>query len=154
MHRLAAGNLVGLLLSPLLLANYGWRGLFFVFGILGAPLLALWLAVVPDKPASALNGAAALASSALLPALHLGPLPGLGDILCCCCPCRRRCPGWRAHSSSARWQARVGGAAAVQVSHLGHHCGVPSAHVLLPAPAGALGVLCMLCPLRLRRSTL
>lgn len=27
-----AGNLVGLALSPLLLAAYGWRGMFLVFG--------------------------------------------------------------------------------------------------------------------------
>lgn len=45
----AAGNLVGLFLSPLLLAKFGWRGLFYVFGLLGLPLLAVWLAIVP-KP--------------------------------------------------------------------------------------------------------
>ena len=45
-----AGNLVGLFLSPLLLATLGWRGLFFVFGALGLPLLAVWLAVVPKPP--------------------------------------------------------------------------------------------------------
>ena len=28
----------------------GWRGLFFVFGALGLPLLAVWLAVVPKPP--------------------------------------------------------------------------------------------------------
>lgn len=33
----------------MLLATLGWRGLFFVFGALGLPLLAVWLAVVP-KP--------------------------------------------------------------------------------------------------------
>ncbi len=45
-----AGNLVGLALSPFLLARLGWRGLFVIFGAVGFPLLALWLAVVP-KPA-------------------------------------------------------------------------------------------------------
>ena len=45
-----AGNLVGLFLSPLLLAKLGWRGLFFVFGALGLPLLAAWLAIVPKPP--------------------------------------------------------------------------------------------------------
>lgn len=43
------GNLVGLFLSPLLLQKLGWRGLFYTFGVLGLPLLAIWLAVVP-KP--------------------------------------------------------------------------------------------------------
>jgi hypothetical protein len=44
-----AGNLAGLLLSPILLVNYGWRALFLIFGLLGGPLLALWLSVVPKK---------------------------------------------------------------------------------------------------------
>lgn len=44
------GNLVGLFLSPLLLATLGWRGLFFVFGALGLPLVAAWLAIVPKPP--------------------------------------------------------------------------------------------------------
>lgn len=44
------GNLVGLILSPLLLLSYGWRGLFYVFGLLGLPLLLFWLKVVPDSP--------------------------------------------------------------------------------------------------------
>ena len=41
---------MGLFLSPLLLATLGWRGLFFVFGALGLPLLAAWLAIVPKPP--------------------------------------------------------------------------------------------------------
>jgi ACS family sodium-dependent inorganic phosphate cotransporter/ACS family sodium-dependent inorganic phosphate cotransporter-like MFS transporter 9 len=44
------GNLLGLAVSPLLLAWAGWRGLFAVFGVAGLPLLAGWLALVP-KPA-------------------------------------------------------------------------------------------------------
>ncbi len=44
-----AGNLLGLLLSPILLVNFGWRSLFYIFGILGAPLLAMWLTAVPNK---------------------------------------------------------------------------------------------------------
>jgi len=48
-----AGNLAGLALSPLLLAALGWRSLFYVFGAVGAPLLALWLAVVPARPTRA-----------------------------------------------------------------------------------------------------
>ena len=45
--RSCAGNLLALALSPLLLANFGWRVLFYIFGLLGAPLLALWMYVVP-----------------------------------------------------------------------------------------------------------
>ncbi|GBF90924.1 anion transporter, chloroplastic-like [Raphidocelis subcapitata] len=45
-----SGNLIGLLLSPLILVTFGWRALFLVFGVLGAPLLAVWNAIVPDKP--------------------------------------------------------------------------------------------------------
>ena len=37
-----AGNLAGLALSPLLLVKYGWRSIFYVFGVLGLPLLAVW----------------------------------------------------------------------------------------------------------------
>eukprot|EP00198_Chlamydomonas_reinhardtii_P002510 XP_001691846.1 predicted protein [Chlamydomonas reinhardtii] len=45
-----SGNLVGLVLSPLLLMTYGWRGLFLVFGVLGAPLLLFWLKAQPGPP--------------------------------------------------------------------------------------------------------
>ena len=44
-----SGNLVGLLASPILLEMYGWRSVFYVFGLLGLPLFLLWNAVVPDK---------------------------------------------------------------------------------------------------------
>lgn len=44
-----AGNLIGLAISPIILAMYGWRALFMIFGILGGPLLAFWLLVVPDQ---------------------------------------------------------------------------------------------------------
>ncbi|CAL8468433.1 g7973 [Coccomyxa elongata] len=44
------GNLIGLAISPMILAAYGWRALFLIFGILGGPLLAFWLSVVPDPP--------------------------------------------------------------------------------------------------------
>lgn len=46
-----AGNLVGLFLSPLILQKLGWRGLFYTFGVLGYPLLAIWLAIVPKPKA-------------------------------------------------------------------------------------------------------
>ncbi|KAI8477407.1 MAG: hypothetical protein J3K34DRAFT_515747 [Monoraphidium minutum] len=45
-----SGNLVGLLLSPFILLTFGWRALFLVFGVLGAPLLAAWNTLVPDAP--------------------------------------------------------------------------------------------------------
>lgn len=43
------GNLVGLVLSPLLVQRYGWRSVFYIFSLVGGPLLAFWLAVVPNK---------------------------------------------------------------------------------------------------------
>jgi len=42
------GNLVGLIISPLILYHLGWRSLFYIFGLFGAPLLALWSFIVPD----------------------------------------------------------------------------------------------------------
>jgi len=44
-----SGNLLGLALSPALLSRVGWRGLFAVFGVAGAPMLAAWLALVPPR---------------------------------------------------------------------------------------------------------
>ena len=43
------GNLVGLALSPVLLARLGWRGMFAFFGAAGAPLLLFWLSLVPES---------------------------------------------------------------------------------------------------------
>jgi hypothetical protein len=54
---LSAGNLVGLVLSPLILMQFGWKALFYTFGLLGLPLLAVWLAVAPNP-----NKAAAAAA--------------------------------------------------------------------------------------------
>jgi ACS family sodium-dependent inorganic phosphate cotransporter/ACS family sodium-dependent inorganic phosphate cotransporter-like MFS transporter 9 len=48
-----------LVLSPLILLQFGWRALFLTFGMLGIPLLAVWLATAP-KP---------------LPKAHPKPLP-------------------------------------------------------------------------------
>lgn len=42
------GNLLGLFLSPLLLISFGWRSLFYIYGFIGAPLLALWMSLVPS----------------------------------------------------------------------------------------------------------
>ena len=44
------GNLVGLLISPWILHRFGWRALFYIFGVLGAPLLLMWTLVVPPPP--------------------------------------------------------------------------------------------------------
>jgi ACS family sodium-dependent inorganic phosphate cotransporter/ACS family sodium-dependent inorganic phosphate cotransporter-like MFS transporter 9 len=38
-----------LVLSPLILLQFGWRALFYTFGLVGLPLLAIWLATAP-KP--------------------------------------------------------------------------------------------------------
>ena len=53
---LSTGNLAGLALAPILLQTVGWRGLFYVFGLIGAPLLAFWLAVVPPPTPRAKSG--------------------------------------------------------------------------------------------------
>lgn len=42
------GNIVGLLLSPIVLALYGWRTLFLAFGAVGLPLWLFWNALVPE----------------------------------------------------------------------------------------------------------
>lgn len=47
----AAGNLLGLLVSPFIVLQYGWRTLFCIFGALGLPLLIFWLASMPDRAA-------------------------------------------------------------------------------------------------------
>lgn len=41
------GNLVGLALSPGIIAAHGWPAVFLSFGFLGAPLLALWQLTMP-----------------------------------------------------------------------------------------------------------
>ncbi|WIA32968.1 hypothetical protein OEZ86_006131 [Tetradesmus obliquus] len=53
-----SGNLVGLVLSPLILVTFGWKALFYTFGLLGLPLMAVWLAIAP-KPNKAAAAAAA-----------------------------------------------------------------------------------------------
>lgn len=50
-----SGNLVGLLLSPLLLEMFGWRSVFYVFGVLGLPMVAIWNAFVPDEQSQRLD---------------------------------------------------------------------------------------------------
>jgi len=55
------GNLLGLILSPLLLQAYGWRSLFLIFGVLGGPLLLMWNLCVPSvqQPEPAMPASAA-----------------------------------------------------------------------------------------------
>ena len=50
---------MGLLLSPLILQHFGWRALFYIFGLVGAPLLLLWAALVPSQAGKVAGGAAA-----------------------------------------------------------------------------------------------
>eukprot|EP00892_Ulva_mutabilis_P007198 jgi/Ulvmu1/4850/UM020_0136.1 len=57
------GNLVGLALSPAIIAAHGWSALFLSFGFLGAPLLALWQAVAPHPTSQQKPPAADAASS-------------------------------------------------------------------------------------------
>jgi hypothetical protein len=59
--------------SPLLLHRFGWRSLFYIFGFLGAPLLAVWQAAVPDAPPQR----SAVEQAGLTP----GMAPGAADIL-------------------------------------------------------------------------
>lgn len=51
-----SGNLVGLLVSPILLELYGWRSVFYVFGALGVPLTFIWNFLVPEGETSKNNG--------------------------------------------------------------------------------------------------
>ncbi|KAL6769597.1 PHT4C [Auxenochlorella protothecoides x Auxenochlorella symbiontica] len=44
-----SGNLLGLVLSPWLIARGGWRAPFLAFGAAGLPLLAAWAIVVPGR---------------------------------------------------------------------------------------------------------
>ncbi|KAL4434256.1 hypothetical protein ABPG75_000697 [Micractinium tetrahymenae] len=53
------GNLVGLLLSPVILQHFGWRALFYLFGLAGVPLLLLWSLVVPGAKQAAGSGSSA-----------------------------------------------------------------------------------------------
>lgn len=52
-----SGNLAGLLLSPIIVNWVGWRGLFYIFSIIGLPLVMFWNRVVPEKPKSSLLAA-------------------------------------------------------------------------------------------------
>jgi MFS family permease len=71
---LAAGNLVGLLLSPLILTHFGWRALFYLFGLAGGPLLLLWAAVVPSQKALLASSRAAAAGGGASSDVGVGKL--------------------------------------------------------------------------------
>lgn len=48
------GNVVGLLVTPPLIALFGWQAVFYAFGAAGAVWLAVWLALpAPDEPVGA-----------------------------------------------------------------------------------------------------
>eukprot|EP01024_Parvocaulis_polyphysoides_P021591 TRINITY_DN20226_c0_g2_i1.p1 TRINITY_DN20226_c0_g2~~TRINITY_DN20226_c0_g2_i1.p1 ORF type:complete len:369 (-),score=58.89 TRINITY_DN20226_c0_g2_i1:25-1044(-) len=42
-----SGNLVGLVLSPLIIEQFGWQALFYIFGLFGFPMFLLWNKIVP-----------------------------------------------------------------------------------------------------------
>lgn len=55
-----SGNLLGLLLSPFIVSTFGWRAVFFMYGVLGLPVLLLWLSKVPKhNPAAATDASGA-----------------------------------------------------------------------------------------------
>jgi len=54
-----SGNILGLLLSPFLIANFGWRSIFYAFGLLGLPVLLFWQSTVPDSPSGRGDGGGA-----------------------------------------------------------------------------------------------
>ncbi|PSC76976.1 putative anion transporter chloroplastic [Micractinium conductrix] len=66
------GNLVGLLLSPLILQRFGWRALFYMFGLAGVPLLLMWAAVVPGQPSGAAAAAGGAAAGGAAAASRVG----------------------------------------------------------------------------------
>ena len=51
------GNIVGLLVSPLIIAGLGWRALFYVYALCGLPVLLLWGRAVPRGAAPAATAA-------------------------------------------------------------------------------------------------
>lgn len=58
------GNLVGLAVSPAIIAAHGWSALFLSFGFLGAPLLALWQLVMPRTTPAAPPAASSVSAAA------------------------------------------------------------------------------------------
>lgn len=58
-----SGNLLGLLLSPIIVSTYGWRAVFFMYGVLGLPILLHWMRTVPEQPKRAEDVSSATSSS-------------------------------------------------------------------------------------------
>lgn len=44
------GNIVALLISPLLINKFGWESAFWVYGTLGLTWMLAWVPLVPDQP--------------------------------------------------------------------------------------------------------
>ncbi|GAX82958.1 hypothetical protein CEUSTIGMA_g10385.t1 [Chlamydomonas eustigma] len=65
------GNLLGLLLSPILLLQFGWRSLFLIFGLLGVPLLVMWMSTVPASAPNVGTDRAAAPSASLTSSMPL-----------------------------------------------------------------------------------
>lgn len=70
---------MGLLLSPLILQHFGWRALFYLFGLAGAPLLAMWALVVPGRKQEA-GGTAAGSGSGSAGAAAAAGTPGSSKV--------------------------------------------------------------------------
>lgn len=50
-----SGNLIGLIVSPLIVAAAGWRRLFYSFSLMGLPVLFFWFVAVPKVKSSAVG---------------------------------------------------------------------------------------------------
>lgn len=46
------GNIVALLISPVLINNFGWKSAFWVYGTLGLTWMLAWVPLVPNQPPS------------------------------------------------------------------------------------------------------
>lgn len=51
------GNIVALLISPLLIKTFGWQSAFWVYGTLGLTWMLAWVPLVPDQPPNKTNAA-------------------------------------------------------------------------------------------------
>lgn len=122
----AAGNLVGLFLSPLILQHYGWRALFHLFGLAGAPLLLLWAAVVPSQAGKAAEAAAGGRGDGSGSSVSVGQLlskPATWAIIVANFGAPRR-TAWADHVAGwATWQARP---PACGLSPAAHACSLSS----------------------------
>eukprot|EP01025_Chloroclados_australasicus_P040585 TRINITY_DN4246_c0_g2_i1.p1 TRINITY_DN4246_c0_g2~~TRINITY_DN4246_c0_g2_i1.p1 ORF type:complete len:503 (-),score=43.12 TRINITY_DN4246_c0_g2_i1:171-1616(-) len=44
-----SGNIAGLVASPFVIERFGWQAIFYMFGVLGLPVLLIWRSMVPDR---------------------------------------------------------------------------------------------------------